>query len=48
MEKGDLTLLEHEAKKWLSFDELDAVDWLPADLLVVGELRKHTGAVFNI
>lgn len=44
VEKGDLTLLEHEAKKWLSFDELDAVDLLPADLLVVGELRKYTRA----
>lgn len=41
--KGDLTLLEHDAKKWLSFDELDAVDWLPVDLLVVGELRKGMG-----
>jgi 8-oxo-dGTP diphosphatase len=41
VEKGNLTLLEHEAKKWLSFDELDAVDWLPADLLVLGELRKY-------
>ena len=40
VEKGDLTLLEHEAKKWLSFDELDNVDWLPADRVVVGELRK--------
>lgn len=41
VEKGDLTLLEHEAKKWLSFDELDDVDWLPADLLVVTALRKY-------
>ena len=41
VEKGDLTLLEHEAKKWLSFDELDSVDWLPADLLVVTAFRKY-------
>jgi 8-oxo-dGTP diphosphatase len=41
VEKGNLTLLEHEAKKWLSFDELDAVDWLPADLLVVTAFRKY-------
>lgn len=41
VEKGDLTLLEHEAKKWLSFDELNAVDWLPADRVVVRELRKY-------
>ena len=48
VEKGDLTLLEHEAKKWLSFDELDAVDWLPVDLLVVGELPKHMEEGHNI
>ena len=41
VEKGDPTLLEHEAKKWLSFDELDSVDWLPADLLVVTAFRKY-------
>ena len=28
---GDLVLKEHEAARWLSRDELDAVDWLPAD-----------------
>ena len=37
---GDLTLLEHEAAKWLPIDEKlrDAVDWLPADLEVVEEI----------
>lgn len=28
---GDLVLLEHEAAKWLSRDELHSVNWLPAD-----------------
>lgn len=28
---GDLVLLEHEAAKWLSRDELHSVAWLPAD-----------------
>ena len=41
VEQGNLTLLEHEAAKWLSYDELDDVDWLPADRVVVGELRKY-------
>ena len=40
VERGNLTLLEHEAARWLSYDELDSVDWLPADRIVVGELRK--------
>jgi 8-oxo-dGTP diphosphatase len=41
VEQGNLTLLEHEAAKWLSYDELDSVDWLPADRIVVRELRKY-------
>ena len=41
VEKGNLTLLEHEAARWLSYDELDSVDWLPADQVVVGELREY-------
>ncbi|MGN8760530.1 8-oxo-dGTP diphosphatase MutT [Acidaminococcus fermentans] len=41
VERGNLTLLEHEAARWLSYDELDDVDWLPADRIVMGELRKY-------
>lgn len=41
VERGKLTLLEHEAARWLSYDELDEVDWLPADLLVVTAFRKY-------
>jgi 8-oxo-dGTP diphosphatase len=36
---GKLTLLEHKAAKWLSKDELDTVDWLPADIEVVEKLK---------
>ena len=35
-----MTLLEHEAAKWLSLDELDTVGWLPADIKVVEAIRK--------
>lgn len=28
---GNLILKEHEAAKWLTKNELDSVDWLPAD-----------------
>lgn len=35
IESGDLTLKEHEAAKWLNRDELDSLDWLPADREVV-------------
>ena len=31
IESGSLILKEHEASKWLSNDELDSINWLPAD-----------------
>lgn len=41
------TKLEHEAARWLSYDELDDVDWLPADRVVVGSLREYLSAYGN-
>jgi len=41
LEEGDLQLIEHEAAKWLSPEEIDSVKWLPADLLVVEELKNE-------
>ncbi len=35
---GRLTLKEHESARWLRPDELDAVDWLPADRIAVRQL----------
>lgn len=32
---GELELLEHEAAKWLGKDELESVEWLPADVELV-------------
>ena len=37
---GHLTLKEHESAKWLRFDELDRVNWLPADRIVVNLLSR--------
>lgn len=34
-----LILKEHEAAKWLSKDEFDSVDWLPADIQLIDKLR---------
>ncbi len=39
-EGSEMTLLEHEAAKWLGTDELDTVDWLPADVEVVEAIRR--------
>jgi 8-oxo-dGTP diphosphatase len=37
---SDMKLLEHEAAKWLSIDEIDTVDWLPADIIVKNIIKK--------
>ena len=37
---GELTLLEHEAAKWLNKETLMSVDWLPADRLILSEIQK--------
>ena len=39
IESGSLVLKEHEAARWLSKDQFDSVDWLPADRVVVKELN---------
>lgn len=36
-----ITLLEHEAAKWLTLETLDSVDWLPADIAVVDALKQY-------
>lgn len=37
---GELVLTEHEASKWLMIDELDSVEWLPADITLIDKIRK--------
>ena len=36
---GNLVLKEHEAAKWLTRDELDTVEWLPADIGLIEKMR---------
>ncbi len=38
VESGHLELKEHEAAKWLNKDELESVNWLPADWELVRKL----------
>ena len=37
---GHLTLLEHEAAKWLPLNNLRQVNWLPADVMVIEAIEK--------
>lgn len=38
--KGDLVLKEHEAAKWLDRDSIDNVEWLPADITLVEDIKN--------
>ena len=37
---GHLELKEAEAAKWLTKNQLDIIDWLPADILLIVQIRK--------
>lgn len=39
--EGELKLLEAEAAKWLTKDDLYDVQWLPADITLVENIKKH-------
>ena len=40
LKEGHLTLLEHEAAKWLPLSDLRQVNWLPADVMVIDAIEK--------
>ena len=41
IQNGKLTLKEHEAAKWLDKETIDSVDWLPADITLIGKLKEE-------
>ena len=41
IKSGNLVLKEHEAAKWLTKEELDSVEWLPADMGLVEKIREY-------
>lgn len=38
---GRVTLREHESARWLRLEEIDDVDWLPADREAVAALKRR-------
>lgn len=42
IKSGELVLKEHEDAKWLEKEQLDSVEWLPADEGVVEKLKKKS------
>ena len=41
IKSSNLVLKEHEAAKWLEKENLDSVDWLPADSGLIEKIRKY-------
>lgn len=39
--EGNLDLKEHEAAKWLAKEELDSVNWLPADITIIDIIKRE-------
>lgn len=39
IKNGELTLLEHEAARWLPLNDLRQVKWLPADIEVINRIE---------
>ena len=37
---GNLVLKEHEDARWLTKEQLDDVEWLPADIILIEKIRK--------
>lgn len=38
---GDLVLKEHDAAKWLKKEQLNSVEWLPADISLIDTLSQQ-------
>ena len=41
VESGNLELKEAEAARWLTKEELDDVEWLPADEILIGKIKAE-------
>ena len=37
---GDLHLVEHEAARWLTAEQLGSVEWLPADITLIPKIAR--------
>lgn len=41
IESEDISLIDHDKSRWLSYDELDDVKWAPADIPLVYQLKTY-------
>lgn len=40
VKSGDLVLKEHEAARWLTKETMGSVEWLPADITIIDQIRE--------
>lgn len=38
---GDIVLKEHEDARWLTREQLDELEWLPADITLIEKIREE-------
>lgn len=43
IKNGTPKLIEHNDAKWLSREELDSVNWIPADIAIIEYLKENMG-----
>ena len=41
--EGNLVLKEHEDSKWIKKEEIDTLNWLPADLIILDKVKEMMG-----
>lgn len=39
--EGHLVLKEHEDSKWIKKEEIDTLNWLPADLIILDKVKER-------
>ena len=39
--EGSLELLEHESARWLPIEDINSIDWLPADKLLIPDIVNY-------
>ena len=40
---GNIQLLEHEEMKWMKADDIDQLDWAPADIPAIKIIKEKKG-----
>ncbi|HHU70732.1 MAG TPA: (deoxy)nucleoside triphosphate pyrophosphohydrolase [Clostridiales bacterium] len=45
---GKITLVEHKDARWLPLNQLDSVEWLPADIEVVENIKAYLKKFYNL